>query len=262
MPSACSPSSVVAINNYRALFYQQLQPAQARSNMHFYIDTCLVHAQNLRFVVTGTSPMVSLAHPGYRYCDGGDLHGWNCVGWTEHAVMGTTPKQAFTDFYLRNVSTVWIDTAAYPTNPSCVSSPNPPTSHSDPFLFDPTAPSLPFAGYSWLSKQGFGGPGPNVWWSNGTSVAADGLHIKLQDAPGSKAGFACAEVTLNQSLGYGNYSFSLAGSVDSLGQGDPHVVLGLFLYRDDQNELDIEMARWGNATAGQCSVPCRLSVWG
>eukprot|EP00045_Choanoeca_perplexa_P013725 m.156422 g.156422 ORF g.156422 m.156422 type:complete len:213 (+) comp16440_c0_seq10:779-1417(+) len=110
VPSACSPSSIIQVNTYRELFYTQLQTAKARANMHFYIDSCIVHEQNL------------------RYCDGGNLHGWNCVGWTEHLVMSTTPQQAFSDYYFRNASTAWIDTSAYPTNPSCVFSPNPPTS--------------------------------------------------------------------------------------------------------------------------------------
>jgi len=49
-------------------------------------------------------------------------------------------------------------------------------------------------------------------------------------------------------LGYGVYEFTLEQRLDRLGEADPNVVLGLFLYRDDTHELDIEFARWG-ATA-------------
>jgi len=55
----------------------------------------------------------------------------------------------------------------------------------------------------------------------------------------------CSEVTLNEEYGYGIYSWEIEGDVHSLGNSDPFVVLGLFLYKDDSHELDIEFARWG-----------------
>ena len=58
--------------------------------------------------------------------------------------------------------------------------------------------------------------------------------------------WVCAEVVLQQTLGYGTYRFYLDSPVDSL---DPNVVLGLFTWNDDpafnNRELDIEFARWG-----------------
>ena len=53
-------------------------------------------------------------------------------------------------------------------------------------------------------------------------------------------------------LGFGRYQFQVIGRIDQL---DPNVVLGLFKYpppdvgADGTNEIDIEFARWGRATA-------------
>ena len=59
-----------------------------------------------------------------------------------------------------------------------------------------------------------------------------------------------AEVILDRSLGYGTYRFTVASSVGKL---DPSVVLGLFTWSDDEayhhREIDIEVAKWGNAAA-------------
>ena len=53
-------------------------------------------------------------------------------------------------------------------------------------------------------------------------------------------------------LGFGRYQFQVIGRIDQL---DPNVVLGLFKYPtpdvgpDGTNEIDIEFAQWGRATA-------------
>ena len=57
-----------------------------------------------------------------------------------------------------------------------------------------------------------------------------------------------AEVILNESLGYGTYSFTVSSPIGDL---DPNVVLGLFTWSDDpayhHREIDVEFARWGFA---------------
>ena len=60
------------------------------------------------------------------------------------------------------------------------------------------------------------------------------------------------ELSTQQRLGLGRYQFQVIGRIDKL---DCNVVLGLFKYptpdvgEDGTNEIDIEFAQWGRATA-------------
>lgn len=113
------------------------------------------------------------------------------------------------------------------------------------------AKTLRFAGYDWTVKSGNGlGPGPCDWRDSNVAVDTDGnLHLKL-----SKAGntWTCAEVESVRRLGFGTYQFWVIGQIDTL---DPNVVLGLFNYPapgqgpDGTNEIDIEVAQWGDPNA-------------
>ena len=110
------------------------------------------------------------------------------------------------------------------------------------------ARTVAFSGYTWDVRSGTGGPGPNQWnASNAWVDAAGALHLKV----GKRSGvWTCAEVTLDQRLGFGTYEFKITGAIDQL---DRNVVLGLFDYPtpdvgpDGTNEIDVEFSRWGNA---------------
>ena len=121
------------------------------------------------------------------------------------------------------------------------------------------ARTVSFSGYTWTVKSSAGkvGPGPNYFSSSADNVWTDanGLHLRITYSGGH---WYCAEVVNTQSLGYGTYSFTLGSPVDAL---DPNVTLGLFTWSDrppyNHRELDIELARWGNAadpTNGQYVV--------
>jgi hypothetical protein len=69
------------------------------------------------------------------------------------------------------------------------------------------------------------------------AIASDGRHLN------------CAEVNLASALGFGKYEFTIGADVSDLAGGDVHVVFGMFLFKDDTHELDVEFARWGNASA-------------
>lgn len=108
---------------------------------------------------------------------------------------------------------------------------------------------IEFAGYQWTVKDSGSdvvGPGPNHFSDSSKSVWVDSkgrLHLKIrQDGDGN---WQCAEVYLQQSLGYGTYQFKLA---TDLGDIDPNIVLGLFTYdvspAQHYREIDIEFARW------------------
>ncbi|HEY4154831.1 MAG TPA: hypothetical protein VGM24_05380, partial [Puia sp.] len=55
----------------------------------------------------------------------------------------------------------------------------------------------------------------------------------------------CAEITSLQSFEYGTYQFVVEGAIDKF---DKNIVLGLFNYSGNGglDEMDIEIARWGN----------------
>lgn len=106
---------------------------------------------------------------------------------------------------------------------------------------------IEFSGYTWMvadSGEEKRGPGPNYFSDEAENVWVDTqgqLHLKLTHRNDH---WYCAEVSLEKPLGYGTYDFFVIGRIDQL---DPYVVVGLFLYRDDTHEIDIEFARWGKA---------------
>jgi hypothetical protein len=118
--------------------------------------------------------------------------------------------------------------------------------------------TIQFSGYTWNVKNSGTakwGPGPNYW--NGANVWVDAngwLHLKLsKNADGS---WSCGEVSTTQSLGYGTYQWKIEGAVNAL---DKNVVLGLFNYsgNDGYDEMDVEFARWGNAS----NAPLNYTVY-
>jgi hypothetical protein len=125
------------------------------------------------------------------------------------------------------------------------------SSASDPGTTGGTAGrTLRFAGYTWTIKDSGGsqfGPGPNLWSGDAQTVFVDSngyLHLRVWQENGA---WVCSEIYLNQTLGYGTYTFTLASDVANM---DPNLVLGLFTYSytstDPHNrELDIEFSRWG-----------------
>lgn len=86
-------------------------------------------------------------------------------------------------------------------------------------------------------------PGPNAW--SDAPVAAwvdeDGLHLRLD-----RAGGAWRAVELSTTLP--PEALHVAATLATpLAQLDPAAVVGLFVYKDDQHEADIEFSRWGHA---------------
>ncbi|MCP4835924.1 MAG: hypothetical protein GY895_14310 [Phycisphaera sp.] len=113
---------------------------------------------------------------------------------------------------------------------------------------------LDFAGRSWRVKNTFQGPGPNQFSDSpdNARVLSDGSLFMGIDQAGP---WRCAEITLEDYLGYGTYRFVTRGRVDQL---DPNVVFGLFIWEyvscydssvmwwNPPNEFDIEFSRWGD----------------
>jgi hypothetical protein len=99
---------------------------------------------------------------------------------------------------------------------------------------------------TWNVKNGDGmGPGPNNWAATSSNVWVDAqgnLHLKIKKV-GDK--WYCSEIYSQQSFGYGEYKFEVSTNVENF---DKNIVLGLFTYENDSREIDLEFARWGNAS--------------
>lgn len=103
--------------------------------------------------------------------------------------------------------------------------------------------TVDFSGYKWNVRNGSGGPGPNKWSDDPSNVWVDTLgylHLKILKTGDS---WYCSEVYTQQSLGYAEYSFELVSDPELY---DPNIVVGLFTYENDNREIDIEFAKWGN----------------
>lgn len=101
---------------------------------------------------------------------------------------------------------------------------------------------IDFAGCKWFVKSGYTGPGPNYWSDSEQSVWVDAngrLRLKIRQIGNT---WHCAEVYTQQFNQYGEHCFLIEGRVDQM---DKNVVLGLFVYSDDLNEIDIEFSKWG-----------------
>ena len=106
---------------------------------------------------------------------------------------------------------------------------------------------IDFSGYQWEVRNGNGlGPGPNDWSSSTQSVwvdANDDLHLKLRNQGGD---WLAAAVTNTTALGYGRYEWRTQTDPEPF---DPNVIVGLFVYENDTQEIDIEFGRFGNPQA-------------
>jgi hypothetical protein len=109
------------------------------------------------------------------------------------------------------------------------------------------ADEIDFSGITWDIKRGNAiGPGPNNWSDSSESVFVDPqgqLHLKVRQIGNE---WHSAEVISQQSFGYGTYTFQVATDVEQYAN---NVVLGMFTYLDDLNEVDIELAQFGNPNA-------------
>lgn len=109
--------------------------------------------------------------------------------------------------------------------------------------------TINFSGYIWQVKHSIHhsvGPGPNYFSASGRNVRIDedgNLHLRLHEHKGR---WYSTEVWLERALGYGTYSFTVKFPQGPL---DENVVLGMFHYLNDGQELDIEISKWGEDTS-------------
>ena len=106
------------------------------------------------------------------------------------------------------------------------------------------SPTVEFSGYHWQVKEGYAPPGQNRWSKENVRVDAEGqLHLLLNYMAN---GWYCAEIRSEEWFGYGSFIFHLIANPDQLASQS---VLGMFLFNEiSQNEIDVEISRWGKDT--------------
>ena len=101
--------------------------------------------------------------------------------------------------------------------------------------------SINWSGYSWNFKTGENrGPNSNSWSNSPQNIWVDSqgnLHLKMTYLNGH---WYSEELDNNQSLSYGTYTWVSAFSPNL----SNNVVLGMFSYFDDNNEVDVEYRNW------------------
>lgn len=104
--------------------------------------------------------------------------------------------------------------------------------------------NINFSGINWTVKEGNDmGPANNDWSCDTVWVDNDGLHLKIAYDADTNTWYS-AEVTAEKSYGYGKYLIKLKKDYTTLNE---NVVFGFFLYSSDNDEIDIELSRFGNA---------------
>jgi hypothetical protein len=84
-------------------------------------------------------------------------------------------------------------------------------------------------------------PGPNAWADDLDAAWVDegGLHLRIREAGGRWRSVELSTVLPPEAVHVEARLVLLGGALDA------QAVLGLFLYRDDAHEADIELSRWG-----------------
>lgn len=113
------------------------------------------------------------------------------------------------------------------------------------FVIPEGARVISFSGFEWVVSDSEGnqvGPGPNYFSDSEENVWVDDegrLHLRITY---TDSRWNCARVELAERTGYGKYIFYVSSRPDSL---DRQVVWGLYTYKNDTEEIDIEFSRWG-----------------
>lgn len=114
----------------------------------------------------------------------------------------------------------------------------------------PPPKTIHFSGYEWEVRQtptDSAGVMHTNSPSNAWTDAKGRLHLKISKEAGE---WACAEIILQRSLGYGWYGFHLRETPEL----EPGTVLGMFTWDEAEageshREMDIELSQWGDPAA-------------
>jgi len=113
------------------------------------------------------------------------------------------------------------------------------------FDYSATGGKIFFSGYEWDVKSSVNssiGPGPNYFSMSKENVWVDkngSLHLKITKRNDK---WFVSSVSLTEPQGFGRYIVYVSSETELL---DPNIVAGLFLYKTDDQEVDIEFSKWG-----------------
>lgn len=107
------------------------------------------------------------------------------------------------------------------------------------------AGSFEWSGYTWTKRNDtLSSPGPCYWNSSNIWVDGDNkLHLRIHKVGST---WQCAELDSADTFGYGTFTVTVESELNF----DPSIVLGIFTYTNDTNEIDIEFAKWGDSSFG------------
>ena len=131
--------------------------------------------------------------------------------------------------------------------PKCVS---PFTATITASLIQPTSPShsnavISWSGFNWNVKNGTSlSPGPNNYSNSSDNVWVDDqdrLHLTIKNDGGK---WNCTDIECQDDFTFGKFTWKIDSSSQIFNMSQPAAWLGLFTYRDDNNENDVEISRW------------------
>lgn len=138
---------------------------------------------------------------------------------------------------------------------------------SDPEPLPTAKGDIYFSGYYWNiknSKEIKVGPGPNAFTNSPKNIWLDGnnlLHLKITK---DSTGWHCSELISAERFGYGRFIFTTASDLTTLNE---RAVFGLFTWDNysfqtqANSEVDIEFARWNNASDSLLLTYSAQPVW-
>jgi hypothetical protein len=101
---------------------------------------------------------------------------------------------------------------------------------------------LKWKGNYWYLTSGKSDPGDNYWNNTGAWIDNQNrLHLTIVQDKGI---WKCTELSSQKDYLYGTFTWTVASPVYTF---DKNCVMGLFVYKDDNHELDIETTKWSNA---------------
>ena len=113
-----------------------------------------------------------------------------------------------------------------------------------------------FSGMEWSVRGGheLQGAGPNYWGGSHHHVDHDQVldEVTLRVGPDRHGVWRSAEISTWIPPDTTTLEIDFEGLPEEL---DPNIVLGVFVYRNDESEFDLELSSWGHAKGGEGEEP-------
>jgi len=107
----------------------------------------------------------------------------------------------------------------------------------------PVGGVIHWKGYDWTLKSGYTGPSYNYWNNTGVNCWIDDdnkLHMMIRNNT-ETGNWECTQLNNQYSWTYGTFTWETESQIDEF---DPRTVVGLYTYKDDNHEIDIEYSNW------------------